>query len=385
MLTTYRIRLYPTKTQERLMNETLETCRLLFNDMLADRMENHTGFYEQKKAIASMKSDSKFLKAVHSQVLQDVALRLDKAYQAFFTGLARRPRFKRKERYNSFRYPQVGGLKIIGDRLRLSKIGSIKMRMHRPIEGTPKTCTIIRDVDQWYACISAEIEDSPKHTEPQIIGKPIGVDLGITNLAVLSDGTIFPNPRYLLTSVQQIKQLQRSLSRKKQGSNNRLKTKTAFAKAWRRVRNRRADTSHKVSHHLANNYSTIIFEDLHVPSMVKNHRLASAITDASWGQLRRLTAYKAERRGGRVVLVNPSGTSQKCSGCGEVVRKELSERVHRCPRCKLTLDRDVNAARNVLKAGLEQARVEEQPLLVQRRRISKFAPVKQEAYELTRR
>ena len=107
-------------------------------------------------------------------------------------------------------------------------------------------------------------------------------------------------------------------------------------------------------------------------NMVKNHSLASAIMDASWGQLRRLTAYKAERRGGRVILVNPSGTSQKCSGCGEMVPKELSERVHDCPRCGLVVDRDVNAARNILERGLEQARVEAEPLLVQRRRISKF-------------
>ena len=329
MLTSYRFRLYPTKTQARLMNETLETCRLLYNGMLADRVENHTGFYEQKKAVARMKQGNKFLKAVHSQVLQDVALRLDKAYQAFFVGLAKRPRFKRKDRHNSFRYPQYGGFKILGGRLMLSKTGSVKMRAHRPIKGKPKTCTIIRDVDQWYACISAEI-DSHKPTG-WVAERPVGVDLGITSLAALSDGTVFPNPKYLPRSVEQIKTLQRNLSRKKQGSNNRLKTKVALAKAWRMVRNRRTDNAHKVSHHLANHYSIIVFEDLHVPLMVKNHNLASAITDASWGQLRRLTAYKAERRGGRVTLVEPRGTSQKCSGCGEVVPKGLSERVHDCP------------------------------------------------------
>lgn len=164
LLTTYRFRLYLTKSQENLMEETLETCRILFNDMLADRRENLTGFYEQKKAITSIGPSSKFLKAVHSQVLQDVALRLDKAYQAFFVGLAKRPRFKRKGRYKSFRYPQLGGFKIIGNRLRLSKIGSIKLKVHRPIEGTPKTCTIVRDVDQWYACISAKMGDCPKST-----------------------------------------------------------------------------------------------------------------------------------------------------------------------------------------------------------------------------
>ncbi len=382
VLTTYRFRLCPTKTQARLMDETLETCRLIFNYLLADRRENRTGFYEQKRLIASMKPGNKFLMAANSQVLQDVALRLDKAYQAVFVGLAKRPRFKRKDRYNSFRYPQYGGFKIEGRKLRLSKIGSIKMKLHRPIEGTLKTCTITRDVDRWFACISAQM-DGHKSTG-QVPDRPIGVDLGITKLAALSDGMVFSNPKYLSESVQQIKQLQRSRSRKRPGSNNRLKATMALAKLWRNVRNRRTDNAHKVSHHLTNHYSTIVFEDLHIPSMVKNHNLASAIMDASWGQLRRLTAYKAERRRGRVILVNPSWTSQKCSGCGGKVPKELSERVHHCANCGLVMDRDGNAARNILKAGLERACVEEQPLLVQRRRISKFAPVKQEAHEFTR-
>jgi putative transposase len=145
------------------------------------------------------------------------------------------------------------------------------------------------------------------------------------------------------------------------------------------VRRQREDFSHKLSDKLTKENKLIIFEDMRVENMVKNHSLASAIMGASWGQLRRLTAYKAERRGGRTVLVNPCGTSQKCSGCGEVVRKELSERTHYCPGCGLVIDRDVNAARNILKVGLEQTHAEEKPLLVQRRRISKFAPVKQEA------
>ncbi|MBI3022177.1 MAG: IS200/IS605 family element transposase accessory protein TnpB [Thaumarchaeota archaeon] len=378
MLTTYRLRLYPTRTQERLLNETLETCRLLYNRMLADRRENHTGFYEQKRVLVGLKKNSKHLRAVNSQVLQDVVLRLDKTYQAFFAGLAKRPRFKRKARYNSFRYAQLGGFRVIGKALRLSKIGSVKMKLHRPIDGTPKTCTVIRDIDQWYACISAKIGSS-EPIEPQE-GKAVGVDLGVVNLATLSNGRTFGNPRHLDRSIIRLKTLQRRLSRKKKGSNNGEKAKVMLAKAWRRVRRQRDDTAHKVSADLASGYSTIVFEDLHIPNMVKNHNLASAITDASWGQLRRLTAYKAERRGGRVILVEPRGTSQKCSGCGEVVPKGLEERTHSCPNCSLVLDRDVNAARNILKLGLERARMEEQPLLVQRRRISKFAPVKQEAY-----
>jgi putative transposase len=381
-LITYKFRLYPTATQERLMTETMETCRLLYNDLLDDRIRTKSKAFEQEKALASFRRGNKFLMAVHSQVLQDVVFRLDKAFGAFYVGLSRYPKFRRKGRYNSFTYPQLGGFKVVGDRLRLSKIGLVKARVHRPIEGTPKTCTIIRDIDQWYACISAETE--PAKYESQS-GRPVGVDLGMSNLAALSDGRVFENPKHLDDSIALIKTRQRSLSRKKAGSANRQKAKVLLAKAWRKVRNQRLDTAHKVSAVLASGYSVIVFEDLKIPNMVKNHNLASAIMDASWGQLRRLTACKAERRGGRVLLVNPRGTSQKCSGCGEMVPKGLEERTHSCPNCNLVLDRDVNAARNILKAGLEQARVEEQPLLVQRRRISKFAPVKQEAYGFSRR
>jgi putative transposase len=381
-LITYKFRLYPTETQATTMTETLETCRLLYNDLLDDRIQTRTKAFEQKRALTAFRHGNKFLTAVHSQVLQDVVFRLDKAYGAFYTGLSRCPKFKRKDRYNSFKYPQVGGFKVVGDRLRLSKIGLVKAKIHRPIEGTPKTCTIFRDIDQWYACISAETE--PVKLESRS-GQPIGVDLGVLNLATLSNGRVFENSRHLDNSVTRVTTLQRSLSRKKKGSANRGKAKVLLAKAWRKVRNQRLDAAHKVSANLASEYSAIVFEDLKIPNMVKNHNLASAIMDASWGQLRQLTAYKAERRGGRVILVNPSGTSQKCSGCGTMVPKGLDERTHSCPNCNLVLDRDVNAARNILVAGLEQARAEELPLLVQRRRISKFVPVKQEAYGFSRR
>ncbi len=383
MLVTHRFRLYPSRTQERLMGDALETCRRLYNLLLADRRENRRGFYEQKKSLVTLKSSDKYLKAVHSQVLQDVALRLDKAFQAFFVGLAKCPKFKRRGRCKSFTYPQWGGFKIIGNRLKLAKIGAVKVKLHREITGTPKRCTIIRDVDQWFACIMVE-EEETKHQST--IERPVaGVDLGITNLAVLSDGTVFPNPQHFSRSAERIKTLQKGLSRKREGSHNREKAKVLLAKAWRRVRRQRDDAAHKVSRLLADSYSTIVFEELKIPNMVKNHNLASAIMDSSWGRLRQLTVYKTERRSGRVILVNPSGTSQRCSGCGNVECLELSDRTFKCSACGLTLDRDVNAARNILARGLEQARAEEKPLLVQRRRISKFAPVKQEASRFVRR
>ena len=193
----------------------------------------------------------------------------------------------------------------------------------------------------------------------------------MTSVAALSDQTILPAPKPLKKSEIEIKSLQRSLSRKKKSSKYREKAKILLEKSWRRLRNRRNDFAHKTSKFFADNYGTIVFEDLKIPNLVKNHHLASAILDACWGKTRQLTAYKAERRGGRVILVQPRGTSQECSGCRKVVEKALSERTHSCPFCGLELDRDVNAARNILARGLEQAHVESNPLPVIR--IGKFA------------
>jgi putative transposase len=349
------------------MTETIETCRRLYNDLLDDRIRNHTGTLEQKRIVTVHRKESRYLKQVHSQVLQDVTLRLGKAFGAFFVGLTKFPKFKRKGRYNSFTYPQYGGFRIVDGRLRLSMIGRIRIIIHREIEGHMKICTIIRDFDQWYACITSEKEDSkpPSNDEPSV-----GVDLGVISFAALSDGRVLPAPKLLKKSEAEIKTLQRSLSRKQKGSRNRERAKIVLEMAWRRLRNRRNEFAHKTSRLLADNYSTIVFEDLKIPNMVKNHNLASAILDACWGKTRLLTAYKAERRGGRVILIQPRGTSQECSACGEVVEKALSERIHSCPFCGLELDRDVNAARNILARGLEQTHVETEPLPVTR--IGKF-------------
>jgi len=365
---TYKFRIYPTAAQVRTMEETLESCRRLYNSMLADRIENGTGFYDQKKMLVELKQKNKHLKSIHSQVLQDVVLRLDKACQAFFAGLSRFPKFRRSGRYNSFTYPQ-SGFRLEGDRvIRLSTIGRVRATLHRKVTGVVRRATVIRDIDQWFVALL--VEEAPGVVRSGD-GK-VGVDAGISNVVALSDGTMIGNPHLLNRSVERIKSLQRQLSHKKKGSSNREKARLSLGKAWRKARRQRDDFAHRLSDQLTKENKVIVFEDLKIQNMVKNRNLASAIMDAAWGKLRQFTAYKAERRGGRVILVNPSGTSQKCSGCGEAVPKELSDRVHDCPICRLVLDRDVNAARNILERGLEQARVEAEPLLVQRRRISKF-------------
>src|SRR5712691_9938627 len=203
---TYKFRIYPTATQARIMEEILETCRRLYNAMLADRMENGRGFYDQKKMLVELKrDDDKYLKSVHSQVLQDVVLRLDKAYQAFFSGLSRYPKFKRRGRYNSFTYPQ-SGFRLEGERvIRLSTIGRVRVTLHRKVNGAIKRVTVIRDVDQWFVALLVE-EDHGAVKSSSGDGK-VGVDAGISNVAALSDGTLIDNPRFLNKSVERIKSL----------------------------------------------------------------------------------------------------------------------------------------------------------------------------------
>lgn len=384
MNSSYKFRLYPTSAQAKVLNDTLETCRHLYNDSLGERSSDwDVGFYEQKQLLTLRKRDNKYLKQVHSQVLQDVLLRLDKAYQAFFKKIMKYPKFKRKEKYNSFSYPQYGGFQIKHGKLVLSCIGAIKFKMHRIPVGTLKRCTIIRDVDQWYCCISTDdgIDDV---IEQELIQNAVGVDVGLINWLTLSDGKVIQNSLDFEVQARRIKKLQRNLARKEKGSKNRDKARIQLAKAWRKMRRCREDFVHKVSKTLADEYTLIVFEKLNINNMVKNRSLASAIMDAAWGKLRLYAAYKVERRGGRTIVVNPNGTSQKCSRCGVVAKEklDLSVRIFECHACGLVIDRDLNAARNIEKLGLEQARVEKQPLLVQRKRISKFASRKQEAHRL---
>ncbi len=240
---------------------------------------------------------------------------------------------------------------------------------------------MVKDVDQWFVLLLLE-EESPSRIKSSD-GK-VGVDLGISNLAALSNGILICNPNSTKNSTERIIALQRRLSSKRKGSRNREKARIALAKSWRKVRRVRDDFAHKVSDKLTKENNFIVFENLSPNHLNKNHRLASAIMGACWSKLRTLTAYKAERRGGRVILVDPAWTSQKCSGCGLVVPKSLRERQHSCKSCGLVIDRDVNAARNILKAGLEQALAEGEPLPVRRRRISKFSPMKHETRGVSR-
>jgi len=309
-------------------------------------------YYKQKATLPERKQYILELKNVHSGVLQHVVERLDKAYQAFFRRVKKGekvgfPRFKPERRYNSFTYPQ-SGFSIKGKHLVLSKIGDVRIRLHRQPQGTIKTCTIMVKNGRYYACFSCKVES--QHLP--VSEKQIGIDLGVSQLAVTSDGDQIESPKFLRKNEGKLKRKQRAVSKKRRGSNRRHKAVCDLARLHEKVANQRKDYAHKESRKLINEYGFIAFEDLNIQGMVKNHHLAKSIVDAGWNQFVQFVTYKAESAGRQIVHVDPSGTSQQCSSCGEIVKKSLAVRIHRCP-CGYAADRDENAAINILKQALQ--------------------------------
>jgi putative transposase len=344
MLRTYKFRLYPAKEQQETIHYTLERCRLLYNRLLEERIlaykQNRVTltYHLQQNSLPERKAFIPALKAIHSQVLQDVAKRLDKAYQAFYR------RMKNGKKAGFPRFKPQSGFALKGTQIELSKIGDVRIKLHRQPQGTIKTCTITVKNGRYYACLACEVKAQPLEQTK----RHVGVDLGVKHLAVTSDGQFFASPKYLRQSEAKLKKQQREVSRKKRGSNRRRKAVMLLARQHERVANQRKDYAHKVSRTLVNRYDTLVFEDLNIQAMGKNHHLAKSILDSGWNALLQYVVYKAESAGRRIVQVDPYLTSQVCSACGEIVKKRLAERIHRCPHCGTTLDRDVNAARNIL-------------------------------------
>lgn len=345
----YRFRLYPNKEQTKRIEDTLTTCRFLYNEALDDRIEAYKNesktlsYVEQANNLKQNKNN--YQKQVHSQVLQDTLKRLDKTYSRFLKRISGRPKFKNKERFRSFTYPQ-SGFKIEDGYLVLSKIGKVKIKQHRKITGTVKTCSIVRDINEYCCIITAEgCKSNLVCSNPEL---SIGIDVGISNYLTLSDGTVIDNPRHLKKSEKKLKRLQRQSSKKKKGSNNRKKQNIRLAKQHRKIKRQREDFQHKVSAMLVKHYGHIVVEKLNIKNMLKNHKLAKHISDCGWNNLIQYLTYKAEIAGSIVEQVNPQYTSQKCSSCGATVKKDLSVRIHNCPNCGAVLDRDLNAAINIL-------------------------------------
>ncbi len=360
MKKSFQFRIYPNKKQEIKLIKTLDTCRHLYNDSLAERRRESEmnrlrqkfdvfpwgkpewiNYYNQANKLPQSKTTNQ--KEVHFHVLQNTLKRVDRSFQNYFNGFGY-PRFQGRNRYNSFTFPE-SGFKIKDGKLILSKIGNIKIIQHRPIEGTIKTCTIKKDIDQWYTTFSCNVENT---MQPIDIKESIGIDMGLKLLLTLSNGKKIESPKFMRESENKLIHEQKQLSKKKLHSKNRNKQRIKVAKVHRKIRNQRKDFVHKTSRQLVNNYDHIVFENLQIRNMLKNHHLAKSISDAGWYQLQQFVSYKAEWAGKIVEFVNPRGTSQNCSSCGQTVHKDLSVRIHSCPYCGLVLDRDHNAAINIL-------------------------------------
>ena len=348
MMRAYKFRLYPNHLQEEALSHHLWLSKELWNRML----DYSKSKYKREGKFASKKELREMVKhqGLFSQVAQELVDRLADATWRFVKmkkagedcGF---PRFKSFERMKSLCYPQMG-FRIVGNRLKVTPFGEIKLKLHRPVKGKVKTLVLKRESSgKWFAIFTSEEESVESFSNH---GAKVGIDFGLSKLAVVSDGSVIANPRHIRKHEEKIAVLGRRLSKKKKGSHNRSKAKLKLARAYEKLANSRLDFLHKTSRSLVNRYSVISLENLNIKGMVQE-KFGKSINDAGWGMLASMLCYKAESAGCRVVFVNPEGTTQQCSRCGIVVRKTLADRVHNCPSCGLVLDRDLNAARNILK------------------------------------
>ncbi len=370
MIRTYKYRLYPTNAQSHQLDFLLWQGRTLYNAALEQRISvyKETGkgvSYPQQWAhfrdLRNANPDT--LGQLNATCVQQLLRRLDKAFVAFFRRVKAGktpgfPRFKGHNRFNSLEYCYGNGCKLrLGTRVMFSvqNVGEVKVKYHRPLpdDADIKHVVIKRGNCKWYVCLTLNLPDPviPEHSGPVI-----GIDMGLHSLLALSDGQTVDNPRWMRTSLADLRVAQRRMSRRKKGSARRRKAANQVANLYEHVANQRRDFWHKLTRHLVDTYSLIALEDLTLKFMTSNHHLALSAYDAGLGEFQQLLAYKAENAGTLVVTVNPTYTSQTCSDCGVIVKKDLSIRIHHCPNCGLTLDRDVNAARNILFLATKSAR-----------------------------
>jgi putative transposase len=357
---TFKYKILPTDEQEQKMAFVLRRCRELYNAALQERRDAwqkcHTSITraQQSAELPGVKEVRPEYHDIHSQVLQDVLTRLDRAFQAFFRRVQAGeqpgyPRFQGQSRYTSFTYKQFGnGATLDNGYLMLAKIGRIAVQWSRPLEGSVKTVTLTHEADGWYCCFSC----ADVHTQPlPLTGWETGIDVGLKVFLIAANGDIVENPRHYRRAERELKKAQRRVSRRKKSSKRRRKAVHLLARKHQKVRRQRRDFHHKTALALVRQYDVIYLEDLRVANLVRNAHLAKSISDAGWAQFRTILEGKAAYAGRRVIAVPPAYTSQDCSGCGERVEKSLSVRTHVCTSCGLILDRDENAARNIQWAG----------------------------------
>ena len=368
MRTAYRCRAYPDQAQQAVLNRTFGCIRVVWNRALAARRARWhlegkgTSYAESDRALTAMKKDPEmaFLSEVSCVPLQQTLRHQYKAFTAFFARRARYPRFKSRRSRQSAHYTR-SAFSLRGGVLRLAKaVGPLRFSWTWPdVDVTvldPAMVIVAREPDgRWYVTITAEMAGP----EPlPAVGRAVGVDLGVRDFAVTSDGQRIANPRHLERRARNLACYQRRMARWRQGSNNRAKARATVARAHRKVRAARQDFLHKASTRLVRDNDIIVVEDLNVVGMVRNRRLARAITDCGWGEFRRQLEYKCQRYGRELVVIDRWYPSSKtCSACGRLLAGlSLSARHWTCPACRARHDRDINAAKNILAAGRAVAR-----------------------------
>jgi putative transposase len=365
--------LYPTRGQRTSMQNVLDACRWVYNKALEVRKTaweergESVSRYDTHNMLPGWKKDEPWLSCAHSQVLQEACGRVELAFQAFWRrcktgGKPGYPRFK-GDWYKSFTFTQFGFGLIDDKHLRLFGVGHVKIRLHRPIDGEIKRLIIKRDkLGNWWACFVVEFdpESLPEITEI------VGIDLGLENYMTFSDGEIIENPRFFRKDEKALAKAQTRLSKCEKGSPEYHKRNRVVQHIHQRITNRRSNFAHQLSRRLVNCYQLIVLEDLDIQDMQDSNwrGMNKSISDAAWNQTVQNIAYKAEWAGRSVVLVDPRNTTKMCSRCDQIVEKKLSDRVHRCPHCGLILDRDENAAINILARGLASVgKIPRSPLL----------------------
>ena len=359
----YRFRIYPNKEQQAVLARYFGSVRFVYNHFLAERKKQYeeTGrsdnYYVQAKILTELKHSEEFLwlSEINSQTLQHALRHLETAYVNFFRGNAKFPSFKSKKAKNSFSIPQH--CTISDGRIYIPKFKEgIKVKEHRKVKGNIKSMTIsLTPSGKYYVSILSK----ENYKAIDKTGKVVGIDLGLKDFVITSDSKKYKNHRYLKQYEKELATAQKHLSRKQHGSNSYEKQRRKVARIYEKISNCRTDRQHKVSLDLVRNYDIICLEDLNIKGMVKNHCLAKAINDASWGQFVSMLSYKAELNDKQVVKINRWYPSSKtCHHCGWVNEGlKLSDRQWVCPHCGEVVDRDVNAAKNILSEGLRNISV----------------------------
>ncbi|MFH1306908.1 MAG: RNA-guided endonuclease TnpB family protein [Candidatus Micrarchaeota archaeon] len=359
----FRYRIYPSKRQQNKLNAQMKLSKQAYNFLLEKAKEKYKkekktlSKYDMNKLILTLKQANPEYTTPHSQALQNISDRVSKAYSNFFRRVKERrggrkikagfPRIKKYAK--SLTYPQSGFSFTSDKRIFLSKVGSMLISLHRPPKGELKTLTSKTSPStKWHLAITCNIPPSKftSNNHPNV-----GLDVGISNFATLSNNIKFPNPKFLNKALPKLKFLQQCLSRKKKKSSNRKKAKFRLSLFHEKIENCRNDFLHKLSNMLANSYSIIAIEKLNVKNMLKNSYLSRSIIDASWASFIAMLCYKAESAGSKVFAVNPKNTSKKCSNCSSIQKMPLHKRIYNCPACGMSADRDINAAKNILNAA----------------------------------